>query len=54
MSHSHMDDPKHWRDRALEARRVAGLMTDGVAKELMLEVALGYERLAERAEQAKE
>jgi hypothetical protein len=45
------DDPKHWRNRAEEARTRAGEMSDPVAKRQMLGIARGYERLAERAEE---
>jgi hypothetical protein len=44
------DDPKHWRERAEKARYVADGMTDPVLKQMMLDVAAGYERLAKRAE----
>jgi hypothetical protein len=43
-------DPKHWRDRAEEARIHAGRMADDDAKLTMLRIAEEYERLAERAE----
>src|SRR5262249_2925283 len=45
------DDPKHWRERAEQARALAGQMSDAASKEMMLEIAKDYERLAERAEQ---
>ena len=44
------DDPKHWRDRAQEARARAGELNDPVAKRQMLGIARGYDRLAKRAE----
>jgi hypothetical protein len=47
---SHINDPKHWRYRAEEARAMAESMTDPEAKRLMLNVAADYERLAKRAE----
>ena len=47
---SHINDPKHWRYRAEEARAMAESMTDPEAKQLMLNVAADYERLAKRAE----
>ena len=47
---THINDPKHWRDRAEEARAVAELMNDAQSKLAMLEIAKGYEHLAERAE----
>ena len=48
---SHINDPKHWRYRAEEARAMAESMTDPEAKQLMLNVAADYERLAKRAEE---
>ena len=45
------DDPKHWRERAEQARALAGQMSDAASKEMMLGIAKDYERLAERAEQ---
>ena len=45
------DDPKHWRQRAEQARVLAGQMSDATSKEMMLGIAKDYERLAERAEQ---
>jgi hypothetical protein len=47
---SRTDDPKHWRDRAHEARTRAGELNDPEAKRQMLGIARGYDRLAERAE----
>ena len=47
---SHINDPKHWRYRAEEARAMAESMTDPVAKQSMLSVAAEYEKLAKRAE----
>ena len=47
---SHINDPKHWRYRAKEARAMAESMTDPEAKQSMLNVAADYERLAKRAE----
>jgi hypothetical protein len=43
-------DPKHWRERAQDARVQAELMTDAEAKQTMLAIAEGYERLAKRVE----
>jgi len=45
-----LNNPESWRQRAAEARAIAGGMTDPDAKRTMLEVAQSYERLAERAE----
>ena len=47
---SHINDPKHWRYRAEEARAMAESMTNPEAEQLMLNVAADYERLAKRAE----
>jgi hypothetical protein len=40
---------QRWRALAEEARQQAELMTDADARRLMLGIAEGYERLAERA-----
>jgi hypothetical protein len=45
------NDPKHWCDRAEEARAHAEQMTDRDAKQTMLEIAEQYEMLAKRAEE---
>ena len=43
-------DPKHWRDRAEEARAMAVQMSDREARNMMLDIAESYEKLANRAE----
>ena len=48
---SSIDDPKHWLDRAEEARAVAELMIGDEAKRIMLGIAAGYARLAWRAQE---
>jgi hypothetical protein len=50
MSGGLINDPKHWRARAGEARRLAAEMQDEVSKQMMLGVAADYDGLAERAE----
>jgi hypothetical protein len=50
MSGGLINDPKHWRARAGEARRLAAEMPDEVSRQMMLGVAADYDRLAERAE----
>jgi len=46
-----MNDAAHWRARAEEARVHAEQICDPEARRMMLEIAAGYERIAERAEQ---
>ena len=46
-----LDDAEHWRSRAEEARATAAEMKDPIARRTMLEVAVNYDLLAERAEQ---
>ena len=43
-------DPKHWRARANEARKLAAEMNDHASREAMLRIAADYDRLAERTE----
>jgi hypothetical protein len=50
MSASLINDPKHWRERAKEARAMADEMKDRQAKQMMLGIARDYVLLAERAE----
>ena len=50
MPASIINDPKHWRERAKEARAIADEMNDREAKQTMLGIARDYVRLAERAE----
>jgi hypothetical protein len=50
MARKLINDPKHWRDRAEEARTLAEQMDDPEAKQMMLGIVESYERLAQRAE----
>ena len=51
MSSIQSKDPKHWLDRAKEARALAEQMNDPEAKRTMLKNADDYERLAQRAKE---
>src|SRR5262245_22759707 len=44
-------NPKHWRERAEEARTVAESLADSECRRMMLQVADDYEKLANRAEE---
>ena len=44
-------DPRHWKNRAEEARLLAHDMKDMQSREAMLRIAKDYEYLAERAQQ---
>jgi hypothetical protein len=44
------DNPSRWWALAAEARAVSAEMTDPQARQIMLKIAEGYERLARRAE----
>lgn len=49
MSDSHVNDPKHWRDRAKETRSFAERTNEAGARETILRIAADYERLVSRA-----
>jgi len=44
-----LDDVEHWWSRAEETRTIAEIMTDPEARQIMIDIAEGYDRLAERA-----
>ena len=50
LPYSIANDPQHWRDLALETRRVAENLSDATARQHMIACAEAYERLAIRAE----
>jgi hypothetical protein len=50
MARSLLDDPEHWRARADDARKLAELLTEPMAKQTMLDIAADCEWLALRAE----
>jgi hypothetical protein len=54
MKNTLMNNPQHWQDRAEEARVNAEQMSDPESKRMMLEIADGYIRLAERAARRRE
>jgi hypothetical protein len=46
-----LDEPQYWRLRAQESRMRADHLQDPQARQIMLEIASGYDRLADLAEQ---
>jgi hypothetical protein len=48
-----IDDPDYWRQRATESRRIADRLDDPAQQKTMLEIAEGYEQLAELAEKRR-
>ena len=44
---------KHWRDRAEEAYTYAERLTDAEDRLMMLDVAAGYEKIAQRVERRR-
>ena len=51
MPSHNFDNPKHWRQRAEEARALAEQMSDAASREMMLGISKDYERLAVMTEQ---
>src|SRR5262249_59667384 len=49
MPSSHVNDVKHWRDRAAEMRALSDVMTETEAVAIMLRLADDYDKLADRA-----
>jgi hypothetical protein len=47
------EDPDHWRARAEKARTQAEQFTDPDSRRTMLDIARGYYRMAERAEERR-
>ena len=50
-SRSLLDEPEHWRERAEEVLSLADQANDPASKATLLDIAAGYERLAQQAEQ---
>jgi hypothetical protein len=48
-SHSVLDDPKRWLERAQEAHSIADQLSDPESRRMMLRIAEDYERLANHA-----
>ena len=50
MTISHVNDSKHWRDRATGMRVLSAMMEDVDAAAILLRLADDYDKLAERAD----
>jgi hypothetical protein len=50
MPASHVNDVKHWRDRAAEMRVLSTMMSDIETQAIMVRLADDYDKLADRAE----
>jgi hypothetical protein len=48
-SSSYLDDPNHWRDRAVEIRALAAQLSNLRARDELLQIAEDYYLLARRA-----
>jgi hypothetical protein len=44
-----LDDPKHWQERAEEARSIAEQLKDAESRRMLLRISDDYERLAAHA-----
>jgi len=53
VSHSILDDPKHWLERAEEARSIADQLSDPESRRMMQRIAEDYGRLAIHARRRK-
>jgi len=53
ISHSILDNPEHWQERAEEARSIAEQLSDPESRRMMLRIAEDYERLATHASRRK-
>jgi hypothetical protein len=51
MTLSHVNDVKHWRDRAAEMLVPSTMMNDAETRAIMVRLADDYDKLADRAEQ---
>jgi hypothetical protein len=47
---SYLDDPEHWRARAVQVRALADQVSNLRAREALLKLAAEYELLADRAQ----
>ena len=54
MSSETNDEEERWRSLAAEARAMAAHMVDAEARRLMINIAAGYELLADRAKARKD
>jgi len=50
MAISHVNDAKHWRDRAAEMRILSTMMQEIETQSIMVRLADDYDKLADRAE----
>jgi hypothetical protein len=50
MALNHVNDSKHWRDRAAQMRALAETMKDAETVKIMQRLAADYDKLADRAD----